>query len=265
VQIATKLNRSHVIHGEIAYLLPCLGRLEIDRQASGLQAVSIESSVAHFHGSRGRARPASPDLLSEPAIIAGMAKATLPESPVPWDSWVGDYSEIRDAIERTYPETFKGFNRRLFQPGGFPRPLPARERRWVTPNGKANFITPQRLFPQFESAGDEQVLHLATLRSNDQFNTTIYGYSDRFRGVDGTRRVVSGDFVDLSTAIEPETKRMISGFRIVAYDIPVGCCAAYYPEANPLFPLSHHDQKAKTPSYKLLPVRLSRGETAPLE
>ncbi|MGX9988548.1 FdhF/YdeP family oxidoreductase [Rhizobium sp. Z1P35] len=278
VQIATKLNRSHVIHGEIAYLLPCLGRLEIDKQASGPQAVSMESSVAHFHGSRGRATPASPDLLSEPAIIAGIAKATLPESPVPWDSWVADYSEIRDAIERTYPETFKGFNRRLFQPGGFPRPLPARERRWVTPNGKANFITPQRLFPQFEGVGDERVLHLMTLRSNDQFNTTIYGYSDRFRGIDGTRRVVfvnaadiarlgfvAGDFVDLSTAIEPETRRMISGFRIVPYDIPVGCCAAYYPEANPLFPLDHHDEKAKTPSYKLLPVRLSRCETAPLE
>ncbi|MBY5734303.1 FdhF/YdeP family oxidoreductase [Rhizobium leguminosarum] len=278
VQIATKLNRSHVIHGEIAYLLPCLGRLEIDKQASGPQAVSIESSLAHFHGSRGRATPASPELLSEPAIIAGMAKATLTESSVPWDRWVADYSEIRDAIERTYPETFKGFNRRLFQPGGFPRPLPARERRWVTPNGKANFITPPRLFPQFESAGDEWVLHLATLRSNDQFNTTIYGYSDRFRGVDGTRRVVflnaadiarmgfaDGERVDLSTAIEPETKRMISGFRIVAYDIPMGCCAAYYPEANPLFPLNHHDEKAKTPAYKLLPVRLSRSETVPLE
>ncbi|MBB3309603.1 molybdopterin-dependent oxidoreductase alpha subunit [Rhizobium sp. BK196] len=278
VQIATKLNRSHVIHGEIAYLLPCLGRLEIDTQASGPQAVSIESSVAHFHGSRGRAAPASTELLSEPAIIAGLAKATLAESSVPWDRWVADYSEIRDAIERTYPETFKGFNQRLFQPGGIPRPLPARERRWVTPNGKANFITPQRLFPQFESVEDERVLHLTTLRSNDQFNTTIYGYSDRFRGVDGTRRVVflnavdiarlgfvDGDRVDLSTAIEPEAKRMVSGFRIVAYDIPKGCCAAYYPEANPLFPLSHHDEKAKTPAYKLLPVRLSRSETAPLE
>jgi anaerobic selenocysteine-containing dehydrogenase len=202
----------------------------------------------------------------------------LTQGNVPWDHWVADYSEIRDAIERTYPETFKGFNQRLFQPGGFPRPLPARERRWVTPNGKANFITPPRLFPQFETVGDEQVLHLATLRSNDQFNTTIYGYGDRFRGVDGTRRVVflnaadiarlgfvDGDRVDLVTAIDPETKRMISGFRIVAYDIPRGCCAAYYPEANPLFPLSHHDEKAKTPAYKLLPVRLSRSDAAPLE
>ncbi len=277
VQIATKLNRSHVIHGEIAYLLPCLGRIERDEQAGGPQAVSMESSVAHFHGSRGRAKPASPELLSEPAIVAGLAKATLSQGDVPWDRWVADYSEIRDAIERTYPETFKDFNRRLFQPGGIARPLPARERKWATGNGKANFITPDRLFPEFpaEAVGDD-VLHLATLRSNDQFNTTIYGYSDRFRGIDGTRQVVfmnagdiarlgfaDGDIVDMITAIEPETQRIVRGFRIVAYAIPKGCCGAYYPETNPLFPLSHHSPKAKTPSYKLLPVRFVRSRTMP--
>ncbi|AGS24025.1 oxidoreductase alpha (molybdopterin) subunit protein (plasmid) [Rhizobium etli bv. mimosae str. Mim1] len=151
VQIATKLNRSHVIHGEIAYLLPCLGRLEIDEQSSGAQAVSIESSVAHFHGSRGKARPASDELLSEPAIVAGIAKATLTQGRVPWDEWVGDYSKIRDAIEATYPETFRDFNKRMFQPGGIPRPVPARERKWTTPNQKANFVTPPRLFPEFSS------------------------------------------------------------------------------------------------------------------
>jgi molybdopterin-dependent oxidoreductase alpha subunit len=270
VQVATKLNRSHVIHGEIAYLLPCLGRIEIDEQTSGPQAVSMESSVAHFHGSRGKTKPASPELLSEPAIIAGIAKATLTTGTVPWDLWVDDYSRIRDAIERTYPETFKDFNKRLFQPGGIPRPLPARERKWVTKSGKANFLTPDRLFPELPkeaSAGD--VLRLVSLRSNDQFNTTIYGYSDRFRGIDGTRQVVfmnaqdikrlgfvDGDVVDLVTAIEPQTRRAVQGFRIVAYNIPEGSCAAYYPETNPLFPLSHHSPKAKTPSYKLLPVRL---------
>ncbi|UWU25968.1 FdhF/YdeP family oxidoreductase (plasmid) [Rhizobium sp. CB3060] len=277
VQIATKLNRSHVIHGEIAYVLPCLGRIEIDEQASGPQAVSVESSVAHFHGSRGRARPASPELLSEPAIIAGMAKATLIKGVVPWDRWVADYSKIRDAIEQTYPETFKDFNKRMFQPGGIPRPLPARERKWVTRNGKANFITPDRLFPEFSlGAQGDDVLHLATLRSNDQFNTTIYGFSDRYRGVEGTRRVVfvnaadiarlgfrNGEVVDLMTAIDEETERRVSGFTIVAYDIPEGCCGAYYPEANPLFPLDHHDAKSKTPSYKLLPVHLMRSGTVP--
>jgi molybdopterin-dependent oxidoreductase alpha subunit len=276
VQIATKLNRSHVVHGEIAYLLPCLGRIELDEQATGPQAVSMESSIAHFHGSRGKTRPASPELLSEPAIVAGIAKATLGETKVPWESWVGNYAEIRDAIERTYPETFKDFNKRLFTPGGFVRPLPARERKWVTKSGKANFLTPEKLFPEFSTARSTDVLHLATLRSNDQFNTTIYGYSDRFRGVEGTRKVVfmnpedilrfgfkDGDSVDLTTAIDTDNVRTVTALRIVAYDIPRGCCGAYYPETNPLFPLAHHDPKSKTPSYKLLPVRLDRSSEVP--
>ena len=274
VNIATKLNRSHLIHGEIAYLLPCLGRLEIDEQASGPQAVSMESSVAHFHGSRGRVKPASSELLSEPAIVAGLAQATLQGAgKAPWKEWLDDYSKIRDAIERTYPETFKDFNKRLFQPGGFPRPVPARERKWVTRNQKANFITPQFLFPTFNvAASSSDVLHLTTLRSNDQFNTTVYGYSDRFRGIEGTRWVVfmnpvdierfgfiEGDAADLITAIDDGKIRRISGLRIVAYGIPQGTCASYYPEANPLFPLAHHDPKAKTPGYKLLPVHVRRA------
>jgi molybdopterin-dependent oxidoreductase alpha subunit len=273
VNIATKLNRSHVIHGEAAYLLPCLGRLEIDEQASGPQAVSMESSVAHFHGSRGRVKPASDELLSEPAIVAGLAKATLQgRGKVDWDGWVGNYAVIRDAIEATYPETFKKFNERMFLPGGFPRPLPARERKWVTHNKKANFITPSRLFPDFEVHAGDDVLNLATLRSNDQFNTTIYGYSDRFRGIEGTRQVLfmnktdiarlgfnPGDPADLVTALDDGKLRTVGGLRIVAYDIPVGCCAAYYPETNPLFPLAHHDPKAKTPGYKLLPVHIKRA------
>jgi molybdopterin-dependent oxidoreductase alpha subunit len=277
VQIATKLNRSHLIHGEIAYLLPCLGRIEIDQQAGGPQAVSIESSVAHFHGSYGRVKPASEELLSEPAIVAGMAKATLGETTVPWDDWVADYSKVRDAIERTYPETFRDFNARMFRPGGIPRPVPARERKWVTPNGKANFITPDRLFPDF-GIETGKALNLATLRSNDQFNTTIYGYSDSFRGVEGTRKVVfmnpadiqrlglaDGQSVDLTTAIEPETVRRITGFRVVNYGIPEGCCAAYFPESNPLFPVDHHDPKAKTPSYKLLPVLVTPSKERPVD
>ncbi|MBZ9674333.1 FdhF/YdeP family oxidoreductase [Mesorhizobium sp. ES1-1] len=275
VQIATKLNRSHVVHGEIAYLLPCLGRIELDEQATGPQAVSMESSIAHFHGSRGKAKPASPELLSEPAIVAGIAKATLGETKVPWDAWVGNYAEVRDAIERTYPETFKDFNKRLFKPGGFARPLPARERKWVTQSGKANFLTPERLFPELSTASSPDVLHLATLRSNDQFNTTIYGYSDRFRGVEGTRRIVfmnkedigslgfaDGEIVDITTAIDEDTVRTVNGFRIVPYHIPKGCCGAYFPETNPLFPTAHHDPKSKTPSYKMLPVRITRSPGA---
>ncbi|PZM08929.1 FdhF/YdeP family oxidoreductase [Rhizobium tubonense] len=276
VQIATKLNRSHVLHGEVAYLLPCLGRIEVDEQATGPQAVSIESSVAHFHGSRGKIKPASKELLSEPAIVAGLAKATLGDTVVPWDQWVGDYETIRNAIEATYPETFKEFNKRLFQPGGFPRPLPARERKWVTNSGKANFITPERLFPELSTASRTDVLHLATLRSNDQFNTTIYGYSDRFRGIEGTRKIVfmnvadiealglsNGMNVDLATAIDEKTVRRVTGLRVVEYGIPKGCCAAYYPETNPLFPLQHHDAQSKTPSYKLLPVYVTPSLETP--
>ena len=142
----------------------------------------------------------------------------------------------------------------------------------MTKTGKANFITPDKLFPDFSTADRADVLHLATLRSNDQFNTTIYGYSDRFRGVEGTRRIVfmnaqdiarlgfvDGDIVDMTTAIDDNSVRSVGGLRIVRYNIPKGCCAAYYPETNPLFPLAHHDPKSKTPSYKLLPVRLSRS------
>ena len=274
VAIATKLNRSHVIHGEIAYLLPCLGRIEIDEQASGPQAVSMESSVAHFHGSRGQVKPASPHLLSEPAIVAGIAKATLPDNPrAPWDQWVGDYSKVRAAIEKTWPATFKDLNDKMFQPGGIPRPLAARERKWNTRTGKANFITPTQMFAgRPESFGQPGVMQLVTLRSNGQFNTTIYSYEDRFRGVKGTRMVVfmnpadverlglaAEESVDLTTAIEDGVERMVRGFRIYPYDIPEGCIGAYYPEANPLVPLSHHDGKAETPAYKAIPVRVSRS------
>src|SRR3569623_3065195 len=132
VSIATKLNRTSVIHGKQAYLLPWLGRIEMDQQRSGPQAVSMESSVGHFHGSKGRVTPASKHLLSEPAIVAGLAKATLQsDHHVPWDEWINDYGRIRDAIEATYHATYKNFNERMFQPCGFPRPLPARERKWV--------------------------------------------------------------------------------------------------------------------------------------
>jgi molybdopterin-dependent oxidoreductase alpha subunit len=272
VAIATKLNRSHVIHGQVSYLLPCLGRIEIDRQASGEQAVSVESSVAQFHGSRGKVTPASSDLMSEPAIIAGLAMATLAPNPkVPWDEWVGNYARIRDAIEATWPATFKRFNERLFTPGGIERPLAARERKWNTRSGKANFLVPTRMFGGAkEWKGGDDVLQLTTFRSNDQFNTTIYGYRDRFRGVSGSRRVVfmnpldverlglsAKEAVDLTTAIEDGRQRTVRGLRIVPYNILPGCCGAYMPEANPLIPLGHHDEHAHTPGYKATPVRVT--------
>ena len=276
VQVATKLNRNHVIHGEVAYLLPCLGRLEIDRQETGEQAVSMESSVAHFHGSRGKAEPASAELRSEPWIVAHLAKATLPANPkLDWDAWVADYGRVRDAIEATYPATFARFNERLFTPGGILRPVPARERVWTTKTGKANFITPDKLFAGVDPTGDtSMVLQLATLRSNDQFNTTIYGYTDRFRGVEGTRHIIfmnpadiarmglaAGQAVDLTTAIDEATPRTVRGFQIIPYSIPEGCAGAYFPECNPLVPVSHHDGKSKVPAYKALPIRLSKSLT----
>ncbi|PVE21714.1 formate dehydrogenase [Microvirga sp. KLBC 81] len=272
VQISTKLNRNHLILGEISYILPCLGRIEIDEQATGPQAVAVEDSTACIHGSKGIAKPASPDLLSEPRIVAEIAKATLlSNSKVPWDEWVADYSRVRNAIEETYPEDFRGFNERMWQPGGFHRPIAARERRWKTKTGKANFIVPKSLETDLGIAEqDSDVLKLMTVRSNDQFNTTVYGYYDRFRGVRGTRMVLfmnrndiirlqlgEGDIVTLTTAVDDGIVRQVSGLRVTPYEIPEGCCAAYYPECNPLIPVWHHADKSKVPAAKSIPIRIA--------
>jgi molybdopterin-dependent oxidoreductase alpha subunit len=271
VQIATKLNRSHLIHGEVTYLLPCLGRIELDRQANGPQAVTMEDSTACIHGSLGLQLPASPLLRSEPAIIAGLAKATLPPNPkVDWDAWTGDYRLIREAIAETYPESFHDFNERMWQPGGFRRHLAACHRQWQTKTGKANFITPQGLEEDLGQGGaDNRILQLITLRSNDQFNTSIYSYNDRFRGIHGTRMVVlmhrndidrlelrEGDTVRLVTEAGDGVHRQLGGLSVVAYDIPEGCCAGYYPECNVLVPLWHHAERSKVPAAKAVPVRV---------
>lgn len=274
VQIATKLNRSQVIHGEIAFLLPCLGRLELDRQETGPQAVTVEDSTAHFYGSLGRRTPASPHLLSEPKIIAQIAKATLPPNPrIDWDAWIADYGLIREAIEKTYPEVFRDFNRRMWRPGGFPRPLGARERKWNTKTGKANFMVPTRLSASLDIPEDRSdVLQLTTIRSNDQFNTTIYGYDDRYRGIYGTRKVLlmnvndiiglelrEGEMVTIAAETGDQVRREVRGMRVTAYDIPQGCCAGYYPECNPLIPLWHHAEGSNTPAAKSIPVKLEKA------
>ena len=271
VQVSTKLNRSHLIHGAVAYILPCLGRIERDLQAGGAQAVSMEDSTSCIHGSMGQVEPASPELLSEPKIVAELAKATLPENPcVDWDGWVADYSRVRDAIEETWPEQFRDYNARLFQPGGFHRPNSARNRQWRTDSGKANFLLPTRLSATgFEDA--EGVLRLITLRSNDQFNTTVYGYEDRFRGISGTREIVfmhvadmarhalvEGDAVTLVTHADDGVHRQVSGLRVVAYNIPEGCIGAYYPECNPLIPVWHHAEESKVPAAKSIPVKVRK-------
>jgi molybdopterin-dependent oxidoreductase alpha subunit len=273
VQIATKLNRSHLIHGEVSYLLPCTGRIEIDRQASGPQAVTVEDSTGCMHGSRGVVEPAADTLRSEPAIVAGIARATLSANPrVDWSRWVGDYSLIRNAIAETYPEIFHDFNARMWTPGGFRRPLPATERRWKTPTGKANFVVPEALQedPDMPAAGDD-VLRLMTMRGDDQFNTTIYGLNDRFRGVHGTRSVLfmdrndiarlglrDGDRVTARSVASDGLDRKVQGLRVTAYDIPPGCAAGYYPELNPLIPLWHHAKESKVPAAKSIPIRLTK-------
>ena len=269
VYIATKLNRSHLVHGRVSYLLPCLVRAEEDVQESGPQSVSIEDSFSHIHGSIGKRKPASEHLLSEPAIVAGMAKATLPANPkVQWDAWIGDYRMIRDLIAETYPEQFHDFNERMFQPGGFYRGNAAHERIWKTESGKAEFTDPSVLSSL--GLGDAPGrYHLITLRSNDQFNTTIYGHSDRLRGLEGSRDIVlinpremeraglrEGDVVSLVGDAGDDVPREVSGLTVVAFNLPDGCLGGYYPEMNALVPLWYHDQASKTPAAKGVPVRI---------
>jgi len=276
VQISTKLNRNHLVTGKVSYILPCLGRTEIDRQATGEQRNTTEDSTGCIRAWRGVAEPAGERLLSEPAIVARLAKATLTDNPkLNWDAWVGDYGLVRDAIAESYPEIFHDFNVRMMEPGGFHRPLGASKREWTTESGKANFIVPPMLAedPDTEEGGHEQrdVLQLMTLRSNDQFNTTVYGYNDRFRGVYGTRAVVlmnsndmarlglaEGDKIEAVTVADDGVHRAVGPLRVTPYGIPEGCCAGYYPECNALLPVWHHAKRSKVPAAKSIPVRLRK-------
>jgi molybdopterin-dependent oxidoreductase alpha subunit len=277
VQISTKLNRSHLIHGEVSYVLPCLGRIEVDRQSGGEQSVAVEDSTGHMHGSRGRSEPAGPGLLSEPAIVAGIAKAALAPNPrLDWDAWVADYGRIRDAIAETYPKIFHDFNARMWTPGGFRKPVPAAHRVWDTPTGKANFIVPADLGQDADlhpTAAD--TLRLFTIRSAAQFNTTIYNLDDRFRGIKGSRMVLlmaradmdrfglaPGDTVTAATPASDGAARSVANLRLVEYDIPPGCIAGYYPECNPLIPLWHHAKESMVPAAKAIDVTLQRTAAA---
>jgi molybdopterin-dependent oxidoreductase alpha subunit len=268
VHIATKLNRSHLLVGKDAIILPCLGRTEQDIQATGPQSVTVEDSMTMVHASRGKLPPASGHLLSEPAIVAGIARATLPDSKVPWQELVADYDRIRDLIEAVFPD-FKDYNARIRHPGGFRLPLHATERVWKTASGRAEFLLPAA--PAAAALAGTNTLLLTTIRSHDQYNTTIYGLDDRYRGVFGRRDVVfmnekdlaennleHGDLVDIETALQSFEHLRLNGFTAVAYDIARGSVAAYYPEANCLVPLSYQDKQSGTPSYKSIPVRITR-------
>jgi molybdopterin-dependent oxidoreductase alpha subunit len=271
VHVSTKLNRSHLIHGRAALILPCLGRTEVDVQAGGPQSVTVEDSMSMVHASAGRNKPASEHLLSEPAIVAGIARATLgSRSVVDWERFISNYDRIRDAIEDVLP-IFESYNARIRLPGGFHLVSTARERIWATPSGKANFLLYDGLGEDARE-DDLEVLWLSTIRSHDQYNTTIYSKSDRYRGVYGQRDVVflnkseldkrglkDGDRVDLITLSNDGIERRVRNFRAIGYSFPDGCCAAYYPEANPLVPLYAYDPLSFTPSSKGIPIRIERS------
>jgi molybdopterin-dependent oxidoreductase alpha subunit len=265
VHVATKLNRSHLVHGRQALILPCLGRTEIDLQDSGAQGVTVEDSMSMVHLSAGMNPPASPQLLSEPAIVARLAEATLPATKTPWRWLVCDYDRIRDKIAEVV-DGFDDFNARVHVPGGFYLGNSAAERRWHVAGDRARFE--RHAIPRMRLPAEGDVLRLATIRSHDQYNTTIYGLDDRYRGVSGERRVCfigaadlarlglsAGQWVDLVSAWH-DGERVAARFLLVEYDLPAGCVAAYYPETNPLVPLDSHADRARTPTSKSIPVRL---------
>jgi molybdopterin-dependent oxidoreductase alpha subunit len=267
LHVATTLNRSHLVTGEEAILLPCLARSERDVQASGPQTVTVEDSMSTVHASRGRLAPAAPSLRSEVAVVAGLARAVLgPASRVPWEDLSADYRRIRERIARVVPG-FERFEERLAQPGGFVLPSGARTRRFETASGRARFAAVE--LPRLEPGPGQLVL--MTVRSHDQFNTTVYDDDDRYRGVHGDRRVVlvharelarrglaEGDAVDVTSHFAGETRRL-RGFRVRAYDVPEGCAVAYFPEANALVAVGDHDRRSFTPGFKSVLVNLARA------
>lgn len=265
VHVSTKLNRSHLVHGKQALILPCLGRTEVDLQAEGPQGVTVEDSMSMVHISTGMNAPASAQLLSEPAIVARLAAATLPDSRTPWLLLIGHYDRIRERIAEVI-DGFENFNAKVRVPGGFHLRNPAREREWRNPEARA-LLLPHALRGSQHRAG---ALQLMTVRSHDQYNTTIYGFADRYRGVDGERRPLfiaradldrlglqDGERVDL-VSVWRDGEREAFDFLLVEYAIPTGCVASYFPETNALVPLDHHAERARTPASKSIPVRIRR-------
>jgi molybdopterin-dependent oxidoreductase alpha subunit len=271
VHVATKLNHSHLLPGKVSFILPCLGRTEIDRNSHGLsQLVSVEDSMSMVHGSGGMNVPAAQQLRSEVAIVAGMAAATVGSGKVDWLRLADNYDLIRDHMSRVIPG-FEDFNRRLRKPRGFHLRNDAREREWNTPSGKAEFFTgalPEQTEFQRARAG-QGLFVLQTFRSHDQYNTTVYGMDDRYRGVYGERRVVfvnpldlddlgfdAGDSVDVVGEHNDGVSRIGAAFRVVPYEIPRGCIAGYYPELNALVPLDSFGDMSDTPTSKSVIVSL---------
>ncbi|MEA2230629.1 MAG: hypothetical protein QOD83_445 [Solirubrobacteraceae bacterium] len=266
VQVSTKLNRSHIVHGKRALILPCLGRTDKDEQASGVQGITVEDSMSMVHISYGMKKPGSPQLRSECAILAGMAQATLPDSKTPWQDYADDYDRIRDTMEQVL-DGFWDFNTRARHPHGFRVHQPARERVFQTPSGRAEFsLAP---LPDDVDPGTGRLM-LATVRSHDQFNTTIYSNDDRYRGLKGLRTVVfmnesdmrdrgleEFDLVDVTSFSKDGTERTVHGYRAIRYEIPPACAAGYMPELNVLCGIADFSTQSEQPVTKHLVVEVT--------
>ncbi len=268
VGIATKLNRGHIVHGKDALILPVVARSERVETALGEQFVTIEDAMSNVTASRGVLTPVSPDCLPETEIVCRMAMATLPDSKVDWPRYIDDYDAIRDKIAAVYPDIYEGFSERIKDPRGFHLDIPPRRLVWKTASGKANFIVFDGLDINAPVA-DPTMLRLATVRSHDQFNTTIYSYSDRYRGVYNDRMVVfmnaedradrgiaAGAKVTLETISSDGVDRRVEGLTVLDYAMPRGAVAGYYPELNSLLPLDYYDRISGTPAAKSIPVRM---------
>ncbi|MEM1288700.1 MAG: FdhF/YdeP family oxidoreductase [Pseudomonadota bacterium] len=270
VHVATKLNHGHLMPGKKCFILPCLGRTEIDKNSKGVrQMVTVEDSMSMVHGSGGINQPASKELLSEVKIVAGIAKATVGSDVVDWDTLADDNDLIRDMIARVLP-IYGNFNEDVRKPRGFRLRNGASFRDFKTANGKANFTghdLPERTEWQ-QSQDDDETFVLQTFRSHDQYNTTIYGMDDRYRGVYGFREIVfmnprdmeqigveARGLVDIVSVFGDGVERVCRNFRIVPYDTPRGCVAGYYPEMNVLVPHGQHGVQSYTPASKSVMVR----------
>ncbi|MEA2470418.1 MAG: hypothetical protein QOE38_1417, partial [Thermoleophilaceae bacterium] len=270
VQVSTKLNRSHIVHGKRALILPCLGRTDRDLQASGEQGVTVEDSMSMVHISYGMKEPASPQLRSECSILAGMAQATLPKSKTPWQEYVDDYDRIRDTMAQVL-DGFEDFNRRVRHPHGFRLSQPARQRGFLTSSGRAEFS--HAPLPDDVDPGEGRLI-LATVRSHDQFNTTIYSNDDRYRGLKGLRTVVfmndedmrdrglgEFDLVDVTSISKDGSRRAVYGYHAVRYDVPRGCAAGYMPELNVLCGIADYSTQSEQPLTKHLAVEIAPSAT----
>ncbi|HET6293630.1 MAG TPA: FdhF/YdeP family oxidoreductase [Kribbella sp.] len=271
VQVSTKLNRSHIVHGKQALILPCLGRSDKDVQAGGEQGITVEDAMSMVHISYGMKQPGSPQLRSECAILASMAQATLPDSATPWQDYADDYDRIRDTMAQVLPG-FEDFNERARHPHGFRIHQPARERVFQTPSGRVEFSAAP--LPDDIDPGKDR-LTLATIRSHDQFNTTIYSNNDRYRGLKGLRTVVfmnendmrdrglgEFDLVDVTSFSKDGSTRKVYGYRAVRYEIPPGCAAGYMPELNVLCGIADFSTQSEQPVTKHLVVEVTPSQVS---